>query len=54
MPYDMCTEKCSGQIISQINKWMNIFTFYLISDTEHYQLMILNELVVKQTYHQEK
>ena len=32
MTADMCTKPCSGPIISWINKWMNVFRFYPISE----------------------
>ena len=42
MPADMCTQLCSGTIISQSNKWMAGFRFYPTSETENYQFMILH------------
>ena len=43
---DMCTKPCSGLIISRGTKWMAGFRFYPTSDTEYYQLIILDEIVV--------
>ena len=44
---DMCTKPCSGTIISRSTKCMTGLRFYPTSDTEHYQLMRLHELIVK-------
>ena len=46
MPEYMCTKPSSGPIISWITKGMAGFRFYPTSDTEHYQLMILQKIVV--------
>ena len=46
MPVDMFTKPCSGPIIRKSNKCMTGFRFYPTSDTEHYQLIILNKFVV--------
>ena len=43
---DKCTKSCSGPIISQSNKCMTGFIFYIISNIEHYQLVRLHEVVV--------
>ena len=47
MPEYMCPKKCTGPIIIRSTKYMTGFRFYPTSDTEHYQLMILHEFVVK-------
>ena len=44
---DIFTKTYSGLIISRNTKWMTGFRFYPTSDTEHYQLMKLNEFFVK-------
>ena len=49
VPADMCTKPCSGLIISQGTKWVTGFRFYPTSDTEHYQIIILNEFVFNKT-----
>ena len=46
MPADMCTKPCSGPIISWSTKWMTGFIFYITSDTEHYQFMIVQKNIV--------
>ena len=46
LPADMCTESCSGPIISWSNKWMNGFRFYPTSYTEHYQIVTLNDFII--------
>ena len=43
---DLCTQPCSGPIISRSTKSMNGFRFYPTSETEHYQLMRLHEFIV--------
>ena len=47
MPADMCTKPCPGSIISRSNKWMTGLRLYPTSDTEHYQLIILQDYVVE-------
>ena len=47
MQEDMCTKPCSGPIIIRSNKQKTGFIFYPTSETEHYQFMILHELIAK-------
>ena len=46
MPEYMCTNPCSGPIISRSIKWMTGLRFYPTSDIEFYQLIIKNEFIV--------
>ena len=46
MPEDMCTKPCPVPIISSSTKCITGFRLYSTSDKEHYQLMILHEIVV--------
>ena len=47
MSADICTKPCLGPIIIQSTKWTTGLRLYPTSDTEHYQLMISHESVVK-------
>ena len=46
MTEDMLNKPCSGPIISQSTNFMTVFIFYPTIDTEHYQLIILNQFVL--------
>ena len=45
MTEDICTKPSSGQIIIRDTKLMSGFRLYLISDTEHSQIMSLDEFL---------
>ena len=47
MTADMCTKPYSGPTISHSTKWMTVLLFYPTSESEHYQLMRLNEFILK-------